>query len=353
MGELGQQIWFLTSRMAPYLLLGFGVSALLFAFVPPNLLERRLGKGLGSVALASVVGAPLPLCSCSVLPVALSLRQRGASAGATAAFLVATPITSVDSIFATYAFFDLSFTLYRLAASLFVAFLAGTVTHFLTRPHKPPLPPAPTCHLCSNTNPHTHTFMERLKGGFLHGFWELPQEIGGWIVLGIILGGVITSLLPQEVGRTIGGGGFGPPVLLAIGLPLYVCSTASVPVAAGFVASGFTLGSALAFLLTGPATNIVPLLALWRVISGRFVLGLVASVAAGSLLTAYILDSLPHRIIGAEVHKMSQTVPVSYQIAGLALLGIVLAVSLHKLLARKLNSRRDGCKESSHRDHRE
>jgi len=344
--EIGEQIWLLTSRMAPYLLFGFFVSAILYAFVPAALLQRRLGRGLGSVALATIIGAPLPLCSCSVLPVALSLRQRGASAGATAAFLVATPITSVDSIFVTYAFFGLTFTLYRLVASLFVAFLTGCVTHFLAR-SSPSVPPSvPTCNLCHNPLPHTHTIKERVREGFLHGFIGLPREIGGWIVLGIILGGVITSLLPRNVGQTIGGGWFGPPVLLGVGLPLYVCSTGSVPVAAGFVASGFTLGSAFVFLLVGPATNIVPLLTLWRVVSARFVLGLVISVAAGALLAAYILDALPLTVSGVTQTMLRQRPSLFYQLAGLVLLGLILAIYLYKLASE----RRSAHKSCRHND---
>jgi len=338
MFEVGKQVWILASRMAPYLLFGFFVSAVLYAFVPATLLRNRLGRGLGSVALATIIGAPLPLCSCSVLPVALSLRQRGASLGATAAFLVATPITSVDSIFVTYAFFGLTFTLYRLAASLFVAFLAGCATHVLTR-SSPTMPPTvPTCNLCQKPFPHTHTIKERIGEGFLHGFVRLPQEIGGWIVLGILLGGVITSLLPRDVGQTIGGGWFGPPVLLGVGLPLYVCSTGSVPVAAGFVASGFTLGGALAFLLVGPATNIVPLLTLWRVVGARFVLGLVISVAAGALLAAYILDAFPLTVSGVPQTMLRQYPSLFYQLAGLVLLGLILSIYLYKLVSERVSA---------------
>ncbi|RKY14164.1 MAG: hypothetical protein DRP63_08800 [Planctomycetota bacterium] len=335
---IGEQVWFLASRMAPYLLFGFLVSAILYAFVPATLLRGRLGGGLGSVAVATIIGAPLPLCSCSVLPVALSLRQCGASNGATAAFLVATPITSVDSILATYAFFGLPFTLFRLAASVFVAFLAGCTTHFLTRSSHPAPSPVAACNLCRNPFPHSHTIKERIVAGFLHGFVRLPREIGGWIVWGIVLGGVIASLLPRNVGQFIGGGWLGPPVLLAVGLPLYVCSTGSVPVAAGFVASGFTLGSALVFLLVGPATNIVPLLTLWRVISARFVLGLVVSVAAGALLAAYILDALPLHAAGLAQTSLQQPPPLFYQVAGLVLLGLILAVYLSKLGWRRESS---------------
>lgn len=331
MWEIGDQIWLLAARMAPYLLFGFLVSSFLYGFVPSSLLERRLGRGLGSVALATIIGAPLPLCSCSVLPVAISLRQRGASAGAVAAFLIATPITSIDSLLATYAFFGLSFTLYRLLASLFVAFLAGAVTHFLTKTCITPPSPVTSCNLCHNTNPHSHSLRERLGKGVLHGFWELPREIGKWILLGIILGGLITVLLPREVGRMIGGGVFGPPVLLVMGLPLYVCSTGSVPVAAGFVNSGFTLGSALVFLLVGPATNIVPLITLWRVINTRFVLGLVLSVAAGSLFTAYLLDFVAYSTISADVSPLRTTVTIYHKIAGLVLLGLILVVYLQKI----------------------
>jgi len=341
MFEIGEQIWLLVSRIAPFLLFGFFVSAILYAFVPATLLQRRLGRGLGSVALATIIGTPLPLCSCSVLPVALSLRQRGATLGATAAFLVATPITSVDSIFVTYAFFGLTFTIYRLAASLFVAFLAGCATHFFTRSSLSALPSVPTCSLCRNPLPHTHTIRERIVKGGLHGFVRLPQEIGGWIVLGIILGGVITSLLPRNVGQSIGGGGVGPPVLLGVGLPLYVCSTGSVPVAAGFVVSGFTLGSALAFLLVGPATNIVTLLTLWRVVSARFVLGLVIFVAAGALLAAYVLDALPLSVSGVAQITLRQRPSLIYQVAGLVLLGLILAVYLYRLVSRRMSAHKD------------
>ena len=328
-------VWALLCQMAPYLLLGFVFSSLLHAFVPPSLLQRRLGGGVGSVALATVVGAPLPMCSCSVLPAAMTLRQRGASPGATAAFLTATPITSVDSIFVTYAFFGAAFAAYRVGASLAAAFVVGVVVHLLGRRDAPAPPQTDACSLCGSVEPHRHSLKERLVKGLEHGFLTLPRSIGRWILLGVLVGGVLSALLPVERVRDFGAGWTGPLIMLLVGVPLYVCSTGSVPIGAALVAGGFSTGSALVFLLVGPASNIASLLVLWRSMGRRFVVVTLLSLAAVSLGVAYVLDNfLAERIAPAPAPSGDAGVGRWLHVAS-ALALLVLMLAAHLPLVRR------------------
>ncbi|MDE5959958.1 MAG: permease, partial [Muribaculaceae bacterium] len=94
--------WAMLCEMAPYLLLGFLFAGMLHAFLPASFYNRHLGRpGFWSVAKAAMFGVPLPLCSCGVIPTAMSMRRQGASRAATVSFLISTPQTGVDSILAT------------------------------------------------------------------------------------------------------------------------------------------------------------------------------------------------------------------------------------------------------------
>jgi len=330
MWQLITAIWLLLCQMAPYLLLGFGFAALLFTFVPPTLLNRLTGRGVRSVFVASVIGAPLPLCSCSVLPTALAFRERGASDGATASFLIATPITSVDSIAVTYAFFGWLFALFRLLASLLVALLVGLASHIASSSDEKRKRSVSPCQFCERFEEHRHTLSERVVKGLSYGLQKLPYEIGRWILLGIVLGGLLTVALPKETLVRYAGSGVLPLlVMLGVGIPLYVCSTGSVPIAAALVSGGFSAGSALVFLLVGPATNLSAILALWRVLGRRFILVYLIVLFIAAFLVGYLFDTFfAESLIPTLTQKMRAEPPLLYKVSALALLGLLLTAHL-------------------------
>ena len=217
--------------------------------------------------MASVLGVPLPLCSCGVLPAALAIRKQGANDGAVTSFLISTPATGVDSIAITYALLGPIMAIAR----PIVAFVSGVVTGFVqTLSGKAAatgrkVPGAQACKVdacCDgedcppDEHRRHHGFIQKAGSGLRYAFVDLLGELSGWFLLGVLIAGVITALAPEELmGRYLGGGLVSMLVMLVVGIPLYVCSSASVPIAAALILKGLSPGAALVFLMAGPATN--------------------------------------------------------------------------------------------------
>ncbi len=246
----------LLSAMSPYLLVGFGVAGLLHSFIPSDKVYRHLGGG-GVVPLIKAVlfGVPLPLCSCGVIPVATSLRRDGASKAATLSFLVATPTTGADSILATLALMGPLFAIFRPIAAALAGLTVGLVA-------------IPILH-GENTHRHDEVIdliKDKEKRGFIrkllesieYGYGELVEDIGKTLLWAVILGGAIAYFMPAPlVERYLGNPVVSFLVMLAIAVPMYVCATGSIPIAAALIAKGMNPGAALVFLIAGPATNTV------------------------------------------------------------------------------------------------
>lgn len=285
-----QSFWQTAGQMAPFLLLGFSVAALSVLIVKPDFIERHLGEaGSFSVFKAAAIGVPLPLCSCSVIPVAVSLRQHGASPGATAAFLISTPQTGVDSIFVTYSLLGPVFAVVRPIAALLSGLLGGLLIDFFARDKKrraavEEKPAAGcACHQAENKN--------RLAAGLRYGFINLPREIGGALLLGLGVSAAIGALLPPHfLGKVIGPGLLPMILMMIIAIPMYVCATASVPVAAALIMQGLTPGAAFVFLVAGPATNAATIAAVWKTLGKKATLIYLLTIALGALLTGWALD---------------------------------------------------------------
>jgi hypothetical protein len=291
--------WAVLAAMAPYLLLGFFVAGVLSVLIPAEWVERHLGgRGLGQVFKAALVGVPLPLCSCGVLPVGASLRRQGASRGATTAFLLSTPQTGVDSIAVTYALLGPFVAVVRPLAALLTGFVGGALVHaFAQRNGDDPAAATtaaarPGCAVdgcCDEQPAHRHTLLDALRYGFV----TLPRDIGKALLVGVALSGVISALIAPDSLRAYLGGGIVPMLAaMAIGIPLYVCATASTPIAASLIVAGLSPGAALVFLITGPATNSAALVTLWKVLGRRATILYLVTVAAGALATGIAVDAL-------------------------------------------------------------
>lgn len=284
--EYLQALWLVTAQMAPWLLLGFLVAGLLSVYVSPRWLERHLGgKGMGPVWKSSVLGVPLPLCSCGVIPVAASLRRHGASPAATTAFLLSTPQTGVDSIAVTGALMGPVFAVIRPVVALLTGVLGGGLVQ-VAEGRQPTVtdgaqadgPPA-----------HGH----RLRSALSYGFETLPRDIGRSLLLGLALAAVIAVLVPAgSLTRFLGGGLVPILVMMTVGVPLYVCATGSVPLAAGFIHAGVSPGAALAFLIAGPATNAATLTTLLRVLGRRTTVIYLLTVAVSAVLGGLLVDTV-------------------------------------------------------------
>jgi len=290
--------WAMLVDMAPYLLLGFTVAGLLSVLISPRLVERHLGnRGLGQVFKASLFGVPLPLCSCGVIPVGASLRQHGAGKGATTAFMLSTPQTGVDSIAVTYALLGPFLAIVRPIAALLTGFLGGSLVYAFDRNgddetvKDAPESSCPSGSGCCEADeaPRKKTLFDGLNYGLV----TLPRDIGRALIVGILLSGVISALIePHALEAYLGGGVWPMLAAMLVGIPLYVCATASTPIALSLIHAGLSPGAALVFLITGPATNGATLTTLWRVLGRRSVVIFLLTVAVGALATGLVVDSL-------------------------------------------------------------
>ncbi len=300
------------NESSPYLLLGFTLAGLLHVLMQrfPRATASLTGKGKRPVFLASLIGLPMPLCSCGVLPAALSLRRNGASKGATASFLVSVPETDIVSILLTVALMGPLMGIFRPAAALVTAVSAGLIVNWIdsrSRAAAPAEKAAPTGGCCSSssesatTRQHesdccsTEPKRERgwLARAFHFGFVEIFDDVIVQLAIGFILAGVIVTWLPAlGLEKLVGDSPLLYLAMLLIGVPVYVCATASTPLAAGLIAGGISPGAAMVFLLAGPATNIAGLLVLNKEFGARALSGYLAAIAVCSVLAGALLDRL-------------------------------------------------------------
>jgi uncharacterized membrane protein YraQ (UPF0718 family)/copper chaperone CopZ len=272
--------------MAPWLLLGFLVAGLLSVYVSPRWLERHLGgRGMGPVWKASLLGVPLPLCSCGVIPVAASLRRHGASPAATTAFLISTPQTGVDSIAVTGALLGPVFAVFRPVAALLTGVLGGGLVQ-VAEGRQATVTDGDDAGTTAPT-------ASRLRSAMTYGFETLPRDIGRALLVGLVLAAAISTLVPAgSLGGLLGGGVVPVLIMMIVGIPLYVCATGSVPLAAGFIHAGVSPGAALAFLIAGPATNAATVTTLLRVLGRRTTVIYLLTVALSALGGGLLLDLL-------------------------------------------------------------
>ncbi|MFH1868966.1 MAG: SO_0444 family Cu/Zn efflux transporter [Candidatus Omnitrophota bacterium] len=260
-----KESYLLLDKMSVYLLFGFFFAGILHIFLKEGTVGRHLGKNnFLSVVKASLFGIPLPLCSCGVIPAALSIKKDGASKGAVLSFLISTPTTGVDSIFATYALFGGLFTVYRVAACFVSGVFAGVFANIFLKKEDTPAPSDKerTCKVCcdGNHSHQEHTLSDKVKGVFTYAFGDLMRDAGKWLFAGILIGGIISYLMPQEfITSYLSSGWRSMLIMIVIAIPMYVCSTGSLPIAAALMLKGLNPGAAFVFLLAGPATNSVAL----------------------------------------------------------------------------------------------
>jgi uncharacterized membrane protein YraQ (UPF0718 family)/copper chaperone CopZ len=284
--------WDTMKEMSPFLLFGFLIAGILYLYIKPELVERHLGgRGVSQVVKASVLGVPLPLCSCGVIPVAASLRRHGAGRGATASFLISTPQTGVDSIMVTLSLLGPVFAIFRPLFAFVSGIFGGGLVNALEGDGENDNPAKdPACLTCRSEGSHAGA---GVTGALRYGFHTLPGDINRALIVGIILAGLIGSLVPDDFfASVLGGGILAMLVMMAVGIPIYVCATASVPIAAALIAKGVSPGAALVFLMTGPATNAATILTVSRVMGRRTAAVYIATVAVCAVAGGLLLDAI-------------------------------------------------------------
>ncbi|MFH1279324.1 MAG: SO_0444 family Cu/Zn efflux transporter [Candidatus Eisenbacteria bacterium] len=284
-----------------FVLFGFFIAGLLHHYLATDRIVRHLGKrDFRSILNAAVLGAPLPLCSCGVLPAAVALRRKGASRESVLSFLVSTPETSVESIAVSYGLLGPVFAVVRPLAALFSAAVAG-VAHLVfgeERAGEVDEGEAPAakaddggCEPASEAKPPATAGKGRFRGSVDYAFVTLFDELVFWFLFGVILTGLLGAVLPEDFfARTLGAGFLSMLFAIAVGIPLYMCASGSTPIAAAFLAKGLNPGAVLVFLLAGPATNAATLTVLGRTFGKRFLQIFLASIVVSALAAGYALN---------------------------------------------------------------
>ena len=304
-GLIFKESWHLLLEASVYILFGMLVGGLLKVFLSPSFVADHLGRGkFSSVIKAALFGIPIPLCSCGVLPAAASLKKQGANNGATTAFLISTPESGVDSMAITYALLDPIMTVARPVAAFMTAVAAGITENLLQSQKEEDWKrivdrSCPIDNCCDGNSCPTaehakhHSFTEKLWAGLKFAVDDLWGDLAGWFFAGLLLAGVIAAVIPQEVmTRYLGGGLHSMLIMLLVGIPMYICATASTPVAAAMILKGVSPGAALVFLLVGPATNVTSLSVLFGLLGKRATAIYLVMLSVFAVLSGLVLDRI-------------------------------------------------------------
>ena len=376
------EILLLINEMSPYLLLGFLLAGLMHAFIPGRYYTRYLSKPtLGSVINAAIFGIPLPLCSCGVIPTAMSLRKEGASRGAVTSFLIATPQTGIDSIIATFSLMGVPFAVIRPIAALITAVLGGWMvnTFVSLRDRKAHREMAEgtivkteetetcTCHChchedkaescCpegdSDDNHHHHhhsgehhhhrshhrhsshhhsssaschchdrkipeTIGGKIVEALRYAFLDMMSDIGKWLVIGLVVAGLITIYVPDELFTIFKDNTMASMILvLIISIPMYLCATGSIPIAVVLMLKGLTPGAALVLLMAGPACNMASILVIRKGLGFRTLVIYILSIVIGAVFFGCLIDWLQYSGMIDFTSRVSQTMEIKEGGAGI------------------------------------
>ena len=302
-----EEVWSLSIEAAPYLLFGMLFAGFISIFIDSRLVVKHIGeKSLSSIFKSTIFGVPAPLCSCGVIPVAATLRESGASKGSTVSFLVSTPQTGVDSIILTYGMLGPAFAIFRPLAAFFSGLISGTIvnafddeTHHHNISNK------------SNLKEKNEPFKDRLLSGLKYGFINLPGDIAVPLVQGLFVAAIISIFLPPDFVAEyfVSSQYLAYFAMLLISLPMYVCATASIPIALALMGKGVTAGAVFIFLMAGPATNASSVIVVKNILGTKTMyqyLFLISGLAIlfGSLLDLFFDITLPTSHLGHHTHEM-------------------------------------------------
>ena len=282
------QFFVIIAQMAPYLLLGFMFAGLLHAFIPTQFYGKYLSKGnFSSVLYATLFGIPLPLCSCGVIPTAMSLRKEGASKASVVSFLIATPQTGIDSILATYGLMGLPFAIVRPLAALVTAVFGGLLSTIFNKES------GDSAGCVKEVKREQRSLMWKLKEAMRYAFVDMMQDIGRYLLLGLVVAALIAALVPEEWFTVFEGNTWASMLLvLCISIPMYICATGSIPIAVALMLKGLTPGAALVLLMAGPACNLASILVVNKVMGRKTLALYLISIILGSVSFGFLVDYL-------------------------------------------------------------
>ena len=289
--DLLNSLLYMLNEMSPYILLGFLIAGLMHAIIPQGAMAHHLsGKGWKAVVKAAMIGVPLPLCSCGVLPTAIAMRRQGASRAASTSFLIATPQTGVDSIAATWSLLGPAFAVVRPIAALMTSFFGGVAVGKFEKEDKAE---AHDHEHCETNAPAKKNFWGRLVDALKYGYIDLVGSIGGWLVVGLIIAALITVYVPADFFSVLGSKPiFSMMAVLIIAIPMYVCATGSIPIALSLMMKGLSPGTALVLLMAGPAANFASFTLISREMGRKSAIIYLGSIIVGAMAFGLAIDYL-------------------------------------------------------------
>ncbi|AXY40996.1 SO_0444 family Cu/Zn efflux transporter [Halomonas alkalicola] len=332
---------------APWLLLGLGIAGLIKGVISEAALTRWVGgQGLGSVARAAVIGAPLPLCSCGAIPTALALHRGGADRGPTTAFLIGTPGIGIDSLTISYALLGPFMALARGVSAVLTAIVTGLL---VGRTHVAEATAPASAASCgggcgsgcgtrASPSPAPATLGRRLRAGLSYAFSDILDDISLWLLAGLLVAGALIALVPPQQLAGLGSGLGAMLVMAVIGIPMYLCATAATPIAAGLLLAGVSPGTVLVFLIAAPVTSLATLGVFRREMGNRALVAYLAGILASTVLLGLGVDLLAgwwELDIPLQVARVQELLPTWLEALALIVL-VVLAVRplRHRLAAR-------------------
>lgn len=331
----------LFKESAQWLILGFIVAGLIKAFLPKNFLNKHLGgNGIKTTLKAAFIGAPLPLCSCGVVPAALGIYRSGASKNATVSFLVSTPETGVDSIAVTYGLMGPFMAIARPISAILSAIFAGILVG-ASENKSPPTSSESSC--CANKDNHSSTpknsqsFLDKTKSGLQFSFVNMLDDIVVWLLIGLVFAALTQTFIPQSFFIQWGDSWVTYIVMALIGIPMYICATASTPIAAGFLVSGVSPGAVLIFMLLGPATNIGTLAIIKKELGTRAITAYLVGIVITSFICAFAVDLISQRYPLINLEHLTEHAQVSTYLETIT--AIFLTILCVLSLLRKLKKR--------------
>jgi len=337
-------IWSMLADAGVYVLFGFLVAGLVHVFASQAWMTRHLGgRGLGTVLKAALVGAPLPLCSCSVLPAAYALRRKGAGRGATVAFLISTPETSVDSIAVTWALMGPVMAIVRPLAATVTAVVAGILETLRGAKEAPPAAGEKACDRCQSDTCEHAAGQGRWSRFWRFVVYDMADDVGPSLALGMVLAGIVAAIVPDDFFEAyLGNRWASMAIMLVVGLPLYVCATASTPLAAVLVLKGLNPGAALVLLLVGPATNVATVLTVGRMLGKASAALYVGTIVVVAVVCGVVLDTAAGFLaIDVAPEPGRHVFPHGIMVAGGVVLGVYLLYAVGRWAKRRLARRAD------------
>jgi uncharacterized protein len=341
--DFGTELIYILTEMAPYLMFGFIFAGLLHLLFPKKRVRKYMGQNsFRSIFNASLLGVPLPLCSCGVIPTGISFYKHGASKASTVSFLISTPQTGVDSIFVTYSMLGLPFAIIRPVVAFITGLFGGLVTKKID-----PEKEVPVYQNNENGEELPAGIFPKIKEMFRYSFIEFLQDISNWLIIGLLLAAVISILVPDDFfADKIPNDFLGMLVILVISIPVYICATASVPVAAVLMLKGLSPGAALVLLMAGPATNAATITMIGKILGKKSLIGYLGAIITGALLSGLIIDYLLpaewfniSEHFGHLAHNHTEILPVWLK-AGSAILLTLLIINGY--IQKYLDSRNQG-----------